>query len=66
MLTVDPAVLKAAGPDHGRIGYIGRTETPVPVWEDLAAGLGDVEWVDVETAFEAVSQRHFPDAQDRP
>ena len=40
------AVLKAAGSDRGRIGYIGRTETPVPVWEDLAAGL-DFEWVDV-------------------
>ena len=41
------AVLKAARPDHGRIGYIGRAETPVPVWEELMAGLGEVEWVDV-------------------
>ncbi|MDP7650257.1 MAG: M24 family metallopeptidase [Rhodospirillales bacterium] len=40
-------VLKAAGLGLGRVGYIGRSETPVPVWEDLVAGLGEAEWVDV-------------------
>ena len=49
------AVLKAAGPDHGRIGYIGRTETPVSVWEDLAAGL-DVEWVDAAPHLDRMRQ----------
>ena len=41
------AVFGEAGRGHGRIGYIGRTETPVPVWEDLVGGLDEVEWVDV-------------------
>jgi Xaa-Pro aminopeptidase len=41
------AVLTAAGLGSGRMGYIGRSETPVPVWEDLIAGLGAVEWIDV-------------------
>jgi Xaa-Pro dipeptidase len=37
---------KAATPGQRRIGYIGLTETPVPVWTAIEKGLLGVEWVD--------------------
>jgi Xaa-Pro dipeptidase len=35
-----------AAPAKRRIGYIGLTETPVPVWSAIEKGLPGVEWVD--------------------
>lgn len=36
-----------AAPAAGRIGIVGRPEMPLSVWEPLAAGLPDAQWVDL-------------------
>lgn len=38
--------LEEFGRDNGRVGYIGRDETPVTVWEGLEKELPSVDWVD--------------------
>jgi Xaa-Pro dipeptidase len=40
-------VLKAANRGTGRIGLVGLSEMPVPVWDGLRQGLSAVDWVDV-------------------
>ena len=39
-------ILDDAGCRDGRVGYVGRDETPVPIWEDLVRALPRVEWID--------------------
>jgi len=42
----------AAAPANRRIGYIGLTETTVPVWTAIEKGLPGVEWVDFAPEFD--------------
>jgi Xaa-Pro dipeptidase len=39
------AILGAAGGKR-RVGYIGLSETPAPIWKAIEKGLPDTEWVD--------------------
>lgn len=39
-------ILKEAGLSAGRMGFVGREETPVVVWEALKEGLSKIEWID--------------------
>jgi Xaa-Pro dipeptidase len=43
---------QAAAPAKRRIGYIGLTETTVPVWTAIEKGLPGVEWVDFAPEFD--------------
>jgi Xaa-Pro dipeptidase len=46
------AILGSSGRRNRRIGYIGLSETPVPVWTAIDRGLPDVEWVDFAPLFD--------------
>ena len=39
-------ILGDTGSREGRVGYVGRDETPVPIWEGLVSALPSVQWVD--------------------
>jgi Xaa-Pro aminopeptidase len=39
------SILKSAGAGKRRVGYIGLSETPAPVWKAIEQGLPDAEWV---------------------
>jgi Xaa-Pro dipeptidase len=40
------SILGATGAGKRRLGYIGLSETPAPVWKAIEKGLPNVEWVD--------------------
>jgi len=46
------AILGGGARRNRRIGYIGLSETPVPVWTAIDRGLPDVEWVDFAPLFD--------------
>ncbi len=45
-------ILREAGCAGGRIGYIGRDETPVPLWERMTGALPEVVWDDPSDWFD--------------
>lgn len=46
-------ILKGASLTTGRIGFVGRDETPAPLWEALKDGLSEAEWVDFSPFIDA-------------